>query len=44
MMGQDKYDLHMIHLVNQMPGLKTQVNKGNNLLTPRLGSDDGNDE
>jgi hypothetical protein len=44
MMGQVKYDSHLIHLVNQMPGLKTQVNKGNNLLTPCLGSDDGNDK
>jgi septum formation topological specificity factor MinE len=44
MMGQDNYDSKMIHLVNQMLGMKTHVNEGNNLLTPRSGSEDGNDE
>ena len=44
MMGQDKYDSQMIHHVSQMPGMKTHVHEGNNLLTPRSGSDDGNEE
>jgi len=45
MMGQDKYEQQMIHLVNQMPGMLTQVGiLGDGLLTPRSDGDDGDDK